>query len=52
MTTIRRRSILSLVSEIQEVEPNFSIGDCFCVLYENNTITGPEFDYLVDWMTL
>jgi len=52
MTTIRRRNILSLVKDTQEVQPEFDIKDCFFVLYDNEDITATELDYLMDWMTL
>jgi len=52
MTTIRRRNILSLVKDTQEMHPEFSIKDCFFVLYDSKEITGGELDYLMDWMTL
>jgi len=51
-TTQRRRNILSLVKDIQEVHPEFDIKDCFFILYDNKEITGSELDYLIDWMTL
>jgi len=52
MTTIQRRNILSMCKDIQDVHPEFSIKDCFFLLYDNKDITGPELDYLIDWMTL
>ncbi len=48
MTRDRRKDIINLVSEIQDVHTEFSIKDCFFVLYDDKTITGAELDYLMD----
>lgn len=52
MTTIRRRAILSMVKDWQEINPTMSFKECFFLLYDDKMITGAELDYLMDWMTL
>ena len=52
MTRERRFEILDEVKEWQAVNSNMRIKDCFFSLYDNKDISGPELDYLMDWMTL
>jgi len=51
MTTIRRRAILSMISDIQQEFQYMDFKDCTQMLYNDNMITLEEMYHLTDWLS-